>query len=88
MRLEIHLPIQIEVNEDHECRDIESYFKKLDKQIKVKVIAGACIAFYTCIVYTGSLNEPENALMVKKIKKEWRLRYEKRKENQRFHKEA
>lgn len=62
------LPKRIEVSDYHEFRAIEDAYKLLELGIKVKEIEA--MGDYVGIIYTGSLEDAENAEMIKAIKEE------------------
>ena len=68
MREEIILPIAI-ADKDYHCFDsMNSTMKLLKKCLKVRVV-GFSKGEYVGIIYSGSLREPENKLMLKELRK-------------------
>ena len=67
MRHEIQLPVQITVDDYHEFSSLQKHLKLLSKNIKVKeiVMDGG---MYHGIAYIDKLTDPENALLIEKIK--------------------
>lgn len=70
MKLEINVPVQVEVRDYHQFDDIKDNIKLLSKQLKVKELG--CNGNYIGIIYVGRLTDPVNAEMVRSIKEELR----------------
>lgn len=68
-KTQLTLPQSIEVSDYHEFDSINDLFKQIGLKVKVKEI-GFYDGYYTGIVYTGRLTDPENAKLVKQLKEE------------------
>lgn len=73
MRMEIKLPKMIKVSDYPDFDYLLSYFKKLNRQIKIKNVGlgmdrELAMGCHYGMVYTGSIKDPENDLMLNHIR--------------------
>ncbi len=61
------MPKRIDAGEEKEFDSIAYYFKSLDSELKVKKI-GYTGSDCTGMIYAGSLKNPENKRMIKRLK--------------------
>jgi branched-subunit amino acid permease len=67
MKLEINLPVVLNASDYHEFNNMQDYFKKLNKSIKVKEVG--CAGWYYGMAYIGNLSDKVNMKMYQKLVK-------------------